>query len=831
MDVDNAKNSSESGNGLSELQETEQDSDGIWSTASEYKSDAESDMISTDSVSHELLTVRDKTALHQEEDLNEIHQLISDAESLALERSQSISSGSPVADNMNHFGQSAQNVTNSPIEKKLCPSQQTSFETDDSGYYGKGDVADGPQSASMQSKCFKDQGSMPHSREPNQGLQNVEAGQVRDGTRFDPRLYGSAQAPFKSGYLISNSCEKANLYQERFVPKQKTFAKHDHEEKHSVTKDVKEVCNSSIKECRETLEGDSPPRRSEGTTSALPSSNTQYQRFAAKEVSSLVHDECSNLLRLALTSTSNLGRITRLLRQVMTLQFGVDTPRVAESVQKELEDFERQHLTLQSQLHSEPPKLQTTLSQVQAIESTLMELQNESAAVEKTASSILQVVEETLSSCGLHHMIAVTSPRRRSVGRTLEDAESALALLLGELSRKVAYCKTLEHELQCQEQEREALQKLVTDKETRLLTLQRDLEITKEWGSSEISTLKLCLAQAEANAAETRMDKERSSEMLKRQNHEDKTAIKKLQKQLVDVQHSSDSRVSQLEGCLQELTKEKTNLESSLQEIRNNYSIQEEQMNLMNAKHMMLVAGLRSTIKHQQVDIEKFRQQTEETLLEMRNSVHHYKDLENEKSSLQEAHDKLQADTSHLMDRLRDLEQERKECELSLQSKINALAEVRRDLERQVRAKDLRILQLQTELRLDGTQINALTDDNSNLQQKVQNLQERLWEATRSRRRHGSNNSSRSSDDSHGLYGNSFGKRPASESGSVLNLLRSSEEGCQSGLKLKSLEKDICDGQSREEQLHKLIIEKDGAIKNLQNSLSKELAAKDKGIF
>ncbi|XP_064117949.1 ERC protein 2-like [Macrobrachium nipponense] len=182
------------------------------------------------------------------------------------------------------------------------------------------------------------------------------------------------------------------------------------------------------------------------------------------------------------------------------------------------------------------------------------------------------------------------------------------------------------------------------------------------------------------------------------------------------------------------------------------------------------------------------------------------------------------------MDRLRDLEQERKECELSLQSKINALAEVRRDLERQVRAKDLRILQLQTELRLDGTQINALTDDNSNLQQKVQNLQERLWEATRSRRRHGSNNSSRSSDDSHGLYGNSFGKRPASESGSVLNLLRSSEEGCQSSLKLKSLEKDICDGQSREEQLHKLIIEKDGAIKNLQNSLSKELAAKDKEL-
>ncbi|XP_066965965.1 putative leucine-rich repeat-containing protein DDB_G0290503 [Macrobrachium rosenbergii] len=827
MDADNAKNSSESGNGLSELQETEQDSDGIWSTASEYKSDAESDMISTDSVSHELLTVRDKTAL-QGEDLNEIQQLISDAESLALERSQSISSGSPVADNINHCGQSAQNVTNSPREKKICPSQQTSFETDDSGYYGKGDVADEPQNASMNSKCFKDQG-IPNSRESHQGVQNVETKQMRDGARLGPRFYGAAQAPFKGGYL-SNSSEKANLYQDSFVPKQKAFVKHDPEEKHSVTKDVKEVCNSSIKECRETFEGDIPPRHSGGTTSALPSSNTQYQRFAAKEVSTLVHDECSNLLRLALTSTSNLGRITRLLRQVMTLQFGVDTPRVAESVQKELEDFERQHLTLQSQLNSETPKLQTTLSQVQALESTLMELQNESAAVEKTASSILQVVEETLSSCGLHHMIAVTSPRRRSVGRTLEDAESALALLLGELSRKVAHCKTLEHELQFQEQERESLQKLVTDKEARLLTLQRDLEITKEWGSSEISTLKLCLAQAEANAAEIRMDKERASEMLKRQNHEDKTAIKKLQKQLVDVQHSSDSRVSQLEGGLQELTKEKLTLESSLQEIRNNYSIQEQQINLMNEEHMMLVAGLRSTIKHQQVDIEKFRQQTEETLNEMRNSVHHYKDLENEKSSLQDACDKLQADSSNLMDRIRDLEQERKECELSLQSKINALAEIRRDLERQIRAKDLRILQLQTELRLDGTQINALTDDNSNLQQKVQNLQERLWEATRSRRRHGSNNSSRSSDDSHGLYGSSFGKRPASESGSVLNLLRSPEEGCQSSLKLKSLEKDISDGQSREEQLHKLIIEKDGAIKNLQNSLSNELAAKDKEL-
>ncbi|XP_068248590.1 putative leucine-rich repeat-containing protein DDB_G0290503 [Palaemon carinicauda] len=830
MEAACAKNSSESGNGSSELQqETEQDSDGIWSTASEYKSDVESDLISTDSVSHELLTVRDKTALDQEEGLNEIQQLISDAESLALERRQSISSSSSVTDDLNHKGQRAESVNNRPKETKVHPIQQTSFENDDSGYYGKGEVSEGTVSAAKHSNSFKGQGT-PCFGDMHQSMQNIKTREAVDYTRLDSRLNRSTQTPFKSGYPVNNSHEGSKGNQTDFAPLQKVFVRHDPEEKQSFTKDVKEVCNSSIKESRETFDGDSSLKQSECIAFASPSSNSQYRRFAAKEVSSLVHDECSSLLRLALTSTSSLGRITRLLRQVMTLQFGVDTPRVAESVQKELEDYERQHSSLQSQLNSETSKLQATLSQVQALESTFLELQTDNAAVEKTASSILQEIEETLSSCGLHHMIAVTSPRRRSVGRTLEDAESALVLLLGELSRKVAHSKNLEHELQCQEQERETLQKMVTEHEARLLGLQRNLDITKEWGNSEIATLKHCLAQAEANATEILLDKERASEMLKKQDQEDKKTIKKLQKQLIDAQHSSDSKVSQLENCIQELTKENLNLESSLQEIRNNYCIQEQQLNLMTEEHMMLVAGLRSTIKHQQADAEKLRQQMEESLNEMKTSVLHYKNLENEKSSLQEAYDKLQANCSHLMDRIRDMDQERKECELSLQSKINSLAEIRQELERRVRAKDLHILQLQTEQRLDGTQINALTEDNTNLQQKVQNLQERLWEATRSRRRHGSNNSSRSSDESHGVYGNSFLKRPTSENGSVLNLLRSPVEGCQTSQKLKNLEKDISDGQSREEQLHKLLMEKDEAIKNLQNSLSTELAAKDKEL-
>ena len=205
--------------------------------------------------------------------------MISDAESLALERSQSLAGSSQESSTTKQFGLPPQTNVDSVKERNgnHCSKgdtavKQPSFENDDSGYYGKSDVKETTFNTAPNT-CKKDQfvnnnvgiiqipltyevkqaprytrlGSLSHEFGPNQV--RVDNHQPAKNA-WDSRSGASSSANLVKLPLAqvvkenSESCAKEN------IPVRKDASEvshHSTEEKAFVTKDVKEVCNSSIK--------------------------------------------------------------------------------------------------------------------------------------------------------------------------------------------------------------------------------------------------------------------------------------------------------------------------------------------------------------------------------------------------------------------------------------------------------------------------------------------------------------------------------------------------------------------------------------------------------
>ncbi|KAK7068665.1 hypothetical protein SK128_012886 [Halocaridina rubra] len=797
-------------------QGTEQDSDSVWSTASEDRSDLDVDPTSTDSVSHEIVTVRGKDG----EETCDVQQLISAAESLALERvrqnfsrpNSAESTSGQRSDGVSSYSNDDSKERSKSVNSLESPvASQQSFETSDSGYSSKSNIHREVQTSTTLSSSESDQSTenqcLPKFCSPDSSCQGgVTAPTSHHNPSYDKEPTSQKLCDGSVNNIPKLSIDQVVNVQTTSLPDERII----------VTKETKEVCNSSIRDFHETTDDHRSVNKLSEGVSFVPHSRVHMKNNStgAKKVSLLVHDECSDILRLALTSTSSFGRVLRLLRQVMTLQFGNETPRVAESVKKELDEYEAQHTCLEGQLGSRAAHLQTTLSQVQSLESIYSELENDKVAINEVSLQILLQLEQALSAYGLQHMISITSPRRRNLARNLEDAETALLLILGELAKKTDRCSNLESEASCLEIKLEDLRKTVALKDERLLAMRNELEYLKEWSDSEINSLKYCLAQAEENLSETRVERDHVKDVHKRKEEDDKSLIWRLQKQLSDIQQSSDSRLSQVENSLQDILKEKLHAESTLEEAQQKLSVQEQQMVLINEEHKLLVSSLRSTIKHQQMEVERVQVQLEQILAEKQNLSKRAVDISAELSKEQEGHERLRHEASILRETLRDMKQEFADCERNLHDKIDKVSEIRCDLESQIRSRDLTILQLHTELQLDGQRISTLTQDNESLLQKVHSLQERIWDLTR-QKRHSSNNSGRSGE---------------STLGSCASLYPGTLIGSLSDRKYQELVKNVSDGQSREEQLHKLLSEKDKTIHDLQTSFASELGVKNKEL-
>ncbi|XP_042228418.1 ERC protein 2-like isoform X2 [Homarus americanus] len=609
------------------------------------------------------------------------------------------------------------------------------------------------------------------------------------------------------------------------------------DEKIVVSKDVKEVCNSTIKEsASDNFEIQIVPQQktsrggSEETEQNLPQASDDL-----REVSVAVHDECSSMLSLALTSTSSLGRLTRLLRQVTTLQLSTDTPRVAENVLEELMEFENQHSNLEGQLGTAAAQLQMAVAQVQGIEILIGEQQQETLQIQQSASQLLGQVESGLESSGLRQMVAITSPRRRSTSRMLEDISSALTVLLGELNRKTLRSLKVEEERRRISEELQTAREAVLERESRLRTSEHEVLRVKERNRADITSLRQCLAQAEENLRETQLEKIKISEISKKEAVENAATVIQLQHKLSDLQREADSRVSQLEHRLQDTAKEKQTLESTLVELKNNLNLRTKQINLIDEENTLLIEGLRSTIKQQQEELDQLRLQLDSSLTHKKNLSYRVNELESELSTEQEQHQKLIKEISALKASINNLKLEHSEREKDLQDKIDTSAATRCELEGQIRSLDLTILQLRTELQMEKHRSTALSEETGCLQKKVKDLQDRIWSQVQRRRNNSSDSSNnfsstKSSDSPRNLGGSAWGKEVTVEYGSCLSPLPTPTGTHQYDEHVQCMMKEVGDGQAREEQLHTLLREKDAALHSLQQALSTKINTKNQEL-
>ncbi|XP_042875711.1 cingulin-like isoform X2 [Penaeus japonicus] len=820
----------------SDCTEAEQDSDSVWTSASECQSETGSQGTSAESFSFEPPTVRVRP---DKED--EIERLIQAAESLALERAKLRQSSFNAPGNISASKENTPKVTqqelkfNTPLKKiKNYYSHSEKIVGDiDSGYFGNNEEPNKAREALSSGSFLQEsniqagngvEGKFTHAYDSNNDIPRDHYHSPHSSSRRDSqtRDYFFTTSPETSGRMNIDDIPRLSLDSIGSVNPDREM----YEERTRVSKDVKEVCNSSIREFTSEESQNPQGRSSLGRPSdSIPFYQSSGNRTSV-EISTAVHEECSKLLKLSLNSTSSLAHVLRLLRQVLTLQLKTETSCVADNALEELEEYEAQHSTLETKLNSAAVQLQGVLSQMQSMETRLIEQDEDAARTDKCVLQLLQQVEEGLSTSGLQHFMAITSPRRRSTLRTLEDITSAMTLLLGELTRKTSRSHTLEEELQRCSFEIESLREAALQKEARMRTSDLELQRLKEHNNRDYTSLKHCLAQAEESLNDSHAERARLSELIKKQTAEHETTRQRLQQQVSELQRTMDSRVSDLEHSLHDAQKKNQAHESTIAELRNQLSLKADQVKLVDEENGMLVEGLRSTLKHQQAEIDQLRMQLDLTVAEKQSLSKRVVDLETELHAEQEKHQKVQEEASVLRSDVRTLKVEHAETLKILQDKVDNSGAIKCDLERQIRSADFKLLQLRTEMQMERHRSAALAEENSDANKKIQSLQERIWSLTR-RRRFNSGDKSKSFDDYRTVATSS--RDSSSEYGSCISLLSSSLRA-DTVDHVQSLVKDVGDGQMREEQLHAMLREKDLAMRSLQESVSTQINNKNQEL-
>nr|XP_045623397.1 myosin heavy chain, striated muscle-like isoform X2 [Procambarus clarkii] len=844
----------------SDFADGEEDSDTGWGSVSECHSNANSeDALLHDSISCDIPTVRTKPDGGD----SEIQKLINAAETLALERAKlNLSGFITAADKLTHPPAPVVGVKSLNPTSRISQKEHSSLDekSENKGLY---DVHiqlqnnnTGASSSHFQSDDCHTSRLAPnrytHSienlskfEESGRKLNDVDEIEESQSVSLCDFVLSKTSEVYQDAkdYSILQENEKLEGDSLRSIPKlslEHTGALSNdsdlRDEKNPVSKDVKEVCNSTIRES--STDGSNVqiiPQAKYFLGSDNSKQNLQQTRQDLREVSLMVHDECSCLLSLALTSTSSLSRLIRLLRQVSTLQLGADTPRVAENVLEELTEYEDQHNCLQTELSSAAAQLQMVVAQVQGIEIIIGDQQREASSMEQCASQLLAQVEAGLESIGLKHMMAVTSPRRRSTARMLEDIASALALLIGELNRKSLRNLNVEDELKRHYEEIEFRREALLKRETRLRASELELLKVKKQSKADVTSLKQCLAQAEENLNETQLEKMKISEASKKLAIENGALIIQLQHKLSDLQRDADSRVSNLEHKFQDAVTVNQSLESTVVELKNKLSLQTKQINFVDEENNLLIEGLRSTIRRQQDEEDQLRRQLDSITSQKSNLTRRMAELESELAAEHEQQEKLIKEVSELKSSISNLKLEHIDSEKALRDKIDVGSAARCELEGRIRSLDLAILQLRTELQMEKHRSTALFDEKNSLQKKVRDLQERIWSQNRRRRNNSSDSirsfdSIKSSSSLHSTGGSAWEKDADSECGSCHSTLPTIEGSDRVDQQVQCIMKEVGEGQAREEQLHTLLREKDAALHNLQHSLSTQITTKNQEL-
>ncbi|XP_045134109.1 rootletin-like isoform X3 [Portunus trituberculatus] len=806
----------------SECDETEPDGDSMWSTTTSVAiSEAESDNSTLDSALRDLPTVR--ASKEDDDDDDEIQRLILAAEALVVERARlkmsSPSSSTTLKGGLAAGGaETASNTMVAHLTEAFsgnkCGAANSGYFTDTENALYTSPTLSGERSVNMDICGERDHHSV-QSRESvcstpcdSVILSKVSNSSLKVCNHLGPENNNMAAENQTNIPRLSLEVARAVVPEERLP----------------FNKVEKEACNSSIRgSSGGSREAQKEHHARDSERSHFPEPPSPASREGGQAASVMVHEEGSCLLNLALSATSSLKRLTRLVRQVGTLHLGPDTPRVVASLLEELGQHEAHQQGLEAKLTIAATKLQSAVAEVRGLEGQWQEHRHQTDASHHSALGLLEQVEAGLESCGLSHMLAITSPRRRCSPRVLEDVGSAVALLTGELNRRMQRLKGAEEVAHQLRKELQSVREVVAQQDSRTRLSEAEARQVKQQSQEDLLSLRQCLAQAESTLTESQLENARLSEEVKKQTSESSAALAAVQKKLYETQHMTETRVSDLERELHVIGKEKQHLEASVRELKEQLTLRTQQVHLVEDENSQLIDSLRSALRQQQAEMEQLRHNLESISTEKNHLSKLHDELKQEAAVREEELEEARGKYEQLKRKVVDLEEEQRTTQKHLQHTVDGLSSERSDLEAKLRAQDFAILQLRTELEMEKVQTRALTEEAAAQGKKARDLQECLWTQAK-KWRSSSGTSTETTDHHHKQPGMSV----SPSQGSSTSLTHSPESPASSSF--HKVERGDEGSLSREEQLQSLLQEKDVELQDLHQRLSTQISKKNQEL-
>ncbi|CAL4250547.1 unnamed protein product, partial [Meganyctiphanes norvegica] len=635
----------------------------------------------------------------------------------------------------------------------------------------------------------------------------------------------------------------------------------------AVSKNAKEVCNSSIREASvtETCTGFNnstsntlkqvnslssiqnntisldPTLTSIDTISNYSSSGQSSALLSPRlsEVSGSMQDVCSSLVHASYTATSNLNRVIRLLRQMTTLQLAADTPHVSESVLREIKDYDTQKQNTELQISQSVTQLQQEVAQVQELERVYSDQYKTLNQLTSNLSNLVSQVEEGLTTVGLQHLAPVTSPRRRSPLRTLEDLSSGISLLKGESVRQASRANTLKGELVRLEQEGEQARNMLLEKEHFLQTLETELTNVRNDSSISSEQLRQQLLSAAKRLEQVTEEKNMFSKIQQKASADNDIIIKKMRHDMTAQYTEMENRLKDADSKLQETVCEIRILCAEKQELEDEIRNKNQQIEGILADHEGLVDSLRRSLRQQQTEEEQLRQLMNKATNTRHTLENTIKDLKRQLEFGNEREEEQKSEIYRLKAEYKSEREQYTECNKVLQDKVDAAMANKIELEHKLRTKELAIMQLTTESKMEKQKSIGLSEEIKRMQNQLTQSQERLYNLSR-RQRNYSNESGIaesvrgsprvpqivvSSINEADIYGNA--QENLSEYGSLHSLANIVAE---SSGQLVAIQREAEEGRNREEHLHILLKEKDETLQDLQQSFAKQIEVKNQEV-
>ncbi|XP_076054033.1 uncharacterized protein LOC143032825 isoform X2 [Oratosquilla oratoria] len=662
------------------------------------------------------------------------------------------------------------------------------------------------------------------------GIMTPRRDSVMTPRTWDGRL--ALQPSVDSAYdSILDTSLREGIHHDSHIPGHEWRDNHmEEEEWNKASKEVKDVCNSSIKEHSE-LHSLSAPQVDRRQSIILqndwfnenePQCSEQLQHF------------CGELIQESLTTTSALSGLARLCNQLINVHIQPDAPTTAASLRRDTNDYVDRTVRTDDIVCKAAAQLQNLISQVHDMEWQEQHQREETNKMSMAVQALASRLNMVLTRHGMEHMTLHVSPQRRNILKIVEGTTESMPLLSTLLERKaeevererIEICR-LDEQLQC-------LQDKSNDWQARCSTLQREMQIENERHWNETSTLKQLLHTLEEEVSQLQEDKATHAEAKVQLMNEYDDKLAQMRLKTTMEMRSSDAKIAELEKEVEQLRLDNNLVTSQHKQAERQLELKALQMSDQQEESNLLVGQLRSSV-------DQLSQKTEELQTQLST-----KNTENSKLNENIATLKEQLSiTKEQLDESRDYEQQlRKELNTlrsqttedieALQTKVEKRETEMCDIGHKLRKREVDLLQAQTDHALERQKTQAMEAEAASLHHQISTLQDRLMSMYDARRRR--NSSGDSTNSSRSQQQQQQQQQPGAESSSEYGSSQSlavaaggagAREDSSTARQVQVLERQLKASHDREEQVQRLLQRRNEELEGTNQVLQGQLSEKD----